>query len=217
MKVLITADEVKNRAARGEKRVLVNQQAIVTPAARDMAREIGLTIVCTEEECTQVSPIYSSVKQKLAGGEIAVSPELVERIVREVLVMLGNGKQEPTVEKHHTGVRLVHGETVIGDPFQTGNPRDKVTLKDALPLTDSPNMCAGFIEIEKSAFEWELKYDEYDYVIDGELEIVVDGQAYRGVPGDIFFIPKGTRITFSSPGKTKFFYVTYPANWREQV
>lgn len=269
MKVLITADEIKNRALRGERLVSVGEGTIITPAARDIAREMGVELLFTRDEALTVASCCNSTgSQALPAGNKVVStgsrvvstgdqavptgsrvvptgdqtvsagdqgelvslisrnigdalvrPELVERIVKEVLAVLGEQGMTggPVVEKHKSGLRLVRGDTVTCEPFSTGNPRDRVFLKDLLPLADSPNMCAGFMTMENSAFEWELKYDEYDYVIDGELEIIVDGQTYLGKPGDVFFIPRGSRIIFSSPGKAKFLYVTYPANWSGQA
>ncbi|MDA8210801.1 MAG: cupin domain-containing protein [Clostridia bacterium] len=234
MKVLITADEIKNRALRGERLVSVGESTIITPAARDIAREMGVELLFTRDEAlTVASCCNSNGSQALPAGDqgelvslisrnigdTLVRPELVERIVKEVLAVLGEQGMTggPVVEKHKSGLRLVRGDTVTCEPFSTGNPRDRVFLRDLLPLAESPNMCAGFMTMENSAFEWELKYDEYDYVIDGELEIIVDGQTYLGKPGDVFFIPRGTRIIFSSPGKAKFLYVTYPANWSGQA
>lgn len=241
MKTLISAADVKNRALRGEKIIHAGEQHIITPAARDTAREMGIKLVFGEQPdpARQNSSLYrensleskGSHQPKPAGGleaitsivskntaHTGVDPELVERVVREVLAALGQNilPAGPVIEKSTSGLQLVRGETVVCEPFSTGNPGDRVFLKDLLPVEESPNMCAGFMEMDRSSFEWELKYDEYDYVIDGELEIVVDGEAYRGKPGDVFYIPRGTRIIFSSPGKVKFFYVTYPANWQEQ-
>lgn len=210
MKTLITVSDINNRAARGEKSVYLDKDAIITPAARDAAREKGIKIIRNEQ-----NDLLSIVKNNLPNGQ--ADPELVARIVKEVLAVLGykDCNPGPVVERDKSGMRLVRGDTVVCEPFSTGNPEDKVFLKDLLPVSESPNMAAGFMEMENSSFEWELKYDEYDYVIDGELEIIVDGQSYRGKPGDVFFIPRGTRIIFSSPGKVKFFYTTYPANWQE--
>jgi len=236
MKTLITAAEIKNHALRGKKQLLVGADCIVTPAARDSARDLGVTLIFSQDEPVpgEKQPptihvpelaVETKGEEALASlvaqniGDNSINPELVERIVKEVIaaLKLTNPPAGPVVEKDKSGLRLVRGETVICEPFSTGNPRDRVFLKDLLPLEDSPNMCAGMMKMENSAFEWELKYDEYDYVIEGELEIIVDGATYRGKPGDVFFIPRGTKIVFSSPGKVKFFYVTYPANWQAQA
>lgn len=227
MKVLITADEIRTRALNGERLVDLNKDTIITPSARDIARELGVELKFTSQEALAAANFCNigGDRQELVSlisrniGDTVFGPDLVERIVKEVLAVLGvqGGGGNPVVEKDRSGLRLVRGDTVTCEPFSTGNPRDRVFLKDLLPLTDSPNMCAGFMTMEKSAFEWDLKYDEYDYIIEGELEIIVDGQTYLGKPGDVFFIPRGTRIVFSSPGKVKFMYVTYPANWSGQA
>lgn len=238
MKTLISAADVKNRALRGEKIIHAGKQHIITPAARDTAREMGIKLVLSEPVCQNSFQDRESSLESMeshqpeTAGEIetltsiiskttartGVDSGLVERVVREVLAALGQNilPAGPVIEKSTSGLQLVRGDTVVCEPFSTGDPNDRVFLKDFLPVAESPNMGAGFMEMDRSSFEWELKYDEYDYVIDGELEIVVDGQAYRAKPGDVFYIPRGTHIIFSSPDKVKFFYVTYPANWQEQ-
>lgn len=246
MKTLITASDINNKAVRGEKLVHLHKDTIITPAARDAAREMGIQIVYTENEiaadnnrsCCSQEPVQEKESAgdtdrqdagsdnkdllSLVTGNLPnqqADPELVARIVKEVLAALGyvNCNTGPVIEKDKSGLQLVRGDSVVCEPFSTGSPKHKVFLKDLLPVAESPNMAVGFMEIDNSSFEWELKYDEYDYVIDGELEIIVNGQTYRGKPGDVFFIPRGTRIIFSSPGKVKFFYTTYPANWQEIV
>ncbi|WP_350650244.1 AraC family ligand binding domain-containing protein [Pseudomonas sp. HY13-MNA-CIBAN-0226] len=48
------------------------------------------------------------------------------------------------------------------------------------------------------------------------MHITCGGKTYKGGPGDVFFIPKGSAIEFGSPGKVRFVYVTYPADWAAQ-
>ena len=68
----------------------------------------------------------------------------------------------------------------------------------------------------KSVFDWTLNYDEIDYVIEGKLEIVIDGRTIVGEKGDVLLIPKGSNIKFKATEYAKFIYVVYPANWMEQ-
>ena len=70
--------------------------------------------------------------------------------------------------------------------------------------------------MDHSAFEWTLKYDEVDYIREGCLEIVIDGNTVRGEAGDIIFIPKNSSITFKASEFARFMDVVYPANWQEQ-
>ena len=61
-----------------------------------------------------------------------------------------------------------------------------------------------------------LNYDEMDYVIEGRLDILVNGQTVSAGPGEVLYIPKGTSIQFSARDKARFLYFVYPANWQEQ-
>ena len=35
----------------------------------------------------------------------------------------------------------------------------------------------------------------------------------EGKPGDVIYLPKGSKVVFGTPSRTKIFYVTYPADW----
>ncbi|MFZ5643451.1 MAG: cupin domain-containing protein [Bacillota bacterium] len=229
MKELITAREVKERAARGEKELLVTRQTIITPSARDTARDLGMKITVGElagasdkagqekdsREKGRIEAIAGQVCSQVAGA--APDERLVAMVVKEVLACLGAGREplQPVVERDSGGLRLVRGSSVVCQPFDTGKPGDTVALRDLLPIKESPRMAAGFMTMEKTHFDWELRYDEYDYIIEGTLEITINGKTYQGKAGDVFYIPSGSRITFGCPDRVKFFYVTYPANWQE--
>ena len=34
-------------------------------------------------------------------------------------------------------------------------------------------------------------------------------------PGDVLFVPSGSRVIWGSPDKARIFYATYPANWAD--
>ena len=61
--------------------------------------------------------------------------------------------------------------------------------------------------------DWPLDYDEMDYVLEGVLHIGIDGRVLEGKPGDVIYLPKGSKVVFGTPSRTKIFYVTYPADW----
>ena len=77
-------------------------------------------------------------------------------------------------------------------------------------------MGCGVMELRDGAsFEWTLTYDEYDIVLEGNLEIEIDGRIVSGGVGDIIYIPKGSHIHFQTPDYAKYVYTVYPANWSE--
>ncbi|ATO51639.1 cupin domain-containing protein [Brevibacillus laterosporus] len=147
--------------------------------------------------------------------DTATLEALVRKIVLEKLKQLN--KSPDVVEKNidPSGVMSVKVNTMKLEPFDTGKTGDRVYLKDALHLQESPRLGCGLMEMKETTFDWTLKYDEIDYIIEGTLEIVINGRRIIGNAGDIILIPKNTSIQFSVPTYAKFLYVTYPANWQE--
>jgi len=138
--------------------------------------------------------------------------QLVRAVTRSVMQRLADGGA--IKEKDRSGVLKVAAKSVICEPFQG---RRDVRLKDIVTLEESPRIGAGIMEVDHADFPWTLTYDEFDYVIEGTLEIEVDGRVISGNAGDILHIPKNTAIHFRSSGFTRFAYFVYPADWESQT
>ena len=61
-------------------------------------------------------------------------------------------------------------------------------------------MSAGFYRLEPGPeLVYEYTYDEMKIVVDGDYTITDEtGQKVRAVKGDVFFFPKGAKITFTT-------------------
>jgi ethanolamine utilization protein EutQ len=148
-----------------------------------------------------------------------VDSKTLEDMVRKVLVeILSENKGGCSDARHvdRSGILSVVLSKIKPDPFDTGKPGDRVFLKDCVSLEESPRLGFGVMEMDHSTFTWTLNYDEVDYIIDGRLEILIDGRMVAGNKGDAILIPKGSTIEFSAPEFARFMYVVYPANWSEQ-
>ena len=141
-----------------------------------------------------------------------------EKILREIVqkVVQGLAARRPsaggfTKIVDQSGIILIKSETVKCEPFQG---EAGVRLKDVVTLKEAPRIGAGIMELDNTSFEWTLTYDEYDVIFEGVLEIEADGRVMTGKPGDIIYIPKGSRIHFQTPDKARYAYFVYPANWQ---
>jgi ethanolamine utilization protein EutQ (cupin superfamily) len=113
-----------------------------------------------------------------------------------------------------SGVVLVRGGSVQLQRFEQAGPDRHVGLADVVTAKDRSPMTAGFMAwTQADSFPWTLTYDEIDYVLEGTLHLMVDGRVLEGRPGDVLYIPKGSRIVFGTPSRVRLFYVTYPADW----
>lgn len=145
-----------------------------------------------------------------------VSEELIRTIVEQVIkeTAQGGGSCGCGFEKvvDPSGIIGIKTSTVKMDPFEG---RNDVRLKDVTTLEEAPRMGCGVMELSDGAsFEWTLTYDEYDIVLEGHLEIEIDGRVVKGGVGDIIYIPKGSHIHFQTPDYTKYVYTVYPADWQ---
>lgn len=145
-----------------------------------------------------------------------ITKEQIEKMVREVMTaQLGEAKK--TVDP--SGIiswRLPEFQVTEEDRLDTGNPEDVVYCKDLVTLEESPRLGIGLMVMKDTTFEWELQYDEVDYIIDGHLDVLIDGRKISAAKDELMFIPTGSKIQFSVTGEARFIYVTFPADWQNQ-
>ncbi|MDR1948054.1 MAG: cupin domain-containing protein [Spirochaetaceae bacterium] len=141
---------------------------------------------------------------------------MVRKVLTDILAEKGSGYCRGIRHVDKSGILSVSLPGIKPEPFNTGKPGDKVFLKDCVSLEESPRLGFGVMEMDHSRFKWTLNYDEVDYIIDGRLEILIDGRSVAADKGEVIFIPKGSTIEFSAPEFVRFLYVVYPANWAEQ-
>lgn len=154
-----------------------------------------------------------------------ISKELLEKLVRQIIEeKLAGACNNEAVDfirnKDKSGIMSVKLPTVKVDEsnrMDTGNPKDVVYTKDLFTLEESPRLGAGIMEMKETTFDWTLNYDEIDYVIEGHLDIIIDGRKVSADAGELILIPKGSKIQFSVPDYARFIYVTYPADWASQA
>lgn len=207
MKPLITAAEVKKAYQNQDKAIFIEPGGIITPAARDAAREHGIRIVANGKE-----PLTKEGEQQI---QAALSQALITSIVSEVISSLNQGGQSHPVYKevHPCGLKLVRGNSVILEDFNIDYRNGKVQLKEIFNIKESPGMVAGFMTIDKTTFSCRPRYDEINYILEGTLECAAEDNKITGKAGDVLFIPANTQITLSAVEKVKVFFVTHPGNW----
>jgi len=141
---------------------------------------------------------------------------LVRKVLGELIAEKGGCCAGGIRHVDPSGIISIKLPQIKPEPFDTGKPGDKVFLKDLVSLEESKRLGLGIMEMDNSSFDWTLNYDEVDYIIEGRLDIIINGRKSSADAGEIIFIPKGSSITFSAPGFTRFMYVVYPADWANQ-
>lgn len=139
----------------------------------------------------------------------------IEALVRETLLEMMD-ENKPLKACACYGVKKIElpfVKTRPQDRLDTGSEKNIVYTRDLFTLEESPRLGCGLMEMEKTSFDWHLTYDEIDYIIEGQLTIIINGEKVTAGPGEVILIPKDSKIQFSAPEKARFMYVTYPADW----
>jgi ethanolamine utilization protein EutQ len=232
MKQLISAKEMQDFVNEGGKVFYVEKDMLLTPSAKDIAKNSGIQVefgtkpaVCatvSSSATVQTSCTTTSVADTIEGFDKDMLTKLFKAMMdkgflTEMLATLSNQSNLPyTCDADPTGLKVVRGNTVKMDVFETGNPNATAYYQE-LVSKDESQMSAGFLVIENSKFEWELTYEEIDYVIEGTLTIEINGKTYTAHAGDVLFVPKNSKVVWGSPDKARVFYATYPANWADLI
>ncbi len=187
MKRVITAELVEQEHQAGRLRIAAPRgKAIITPAAFTRARELGVSF---DESEAPLPEIAAPDKKDGAQGSC-------EKLI------------DPS------GLTLVRGQSVKLGKFTGAGEGKNIGLTDLITARDGSPMAAGIMSWRREDnFPWTLDYDEIDLVLEGVLAIEIDGRTLEGRAGDVFYIPKGSRIVFGTPSRVRVFYVTYPADW----
>ena len=218
LKKLICAKDIEALILKGEKVFCVDGSEIITPSAQDLAKNNGI-VFNTKALEPKVQQVDVKKPLSIEGMDsemmLNIFKAMMDKGLLEQMLECLKGKNLPyEVDKDSSGLKVVRGSSVKMDVFDTGNPDNKVYFQELVSKEES-KMSAGFLIIENSKFDWELTYEELDYVIEGTLTVEINGKTYTAHAGDVLFVPSGSKVVWGSPDKARVFYATYPANWAD--
>jgi ethanolamine utilization protein EutQ len=231
---LICADDIEKLVKQGEKTLCIEPGMILTPSAKDAAKNAKL-VLCggkTEAECIACraaasdSETASACEPPACNGETPASEDGIscDTIYAALKSMMNKGllngvitddtPEAPYCSESCGGVKLVRGKSVTMEVLDTGTPSAKASFRQVIGAgDDGSHVGAGFLEIDDSSFEWVMEgYEEIDYVIEGTLTVSIDGRTFTAKPGDVFFVPSGAKVVWGSPDNAKVFFATYVTN-----
>jgi ethanolamine utilization protein EutQ len=220
MKTCISLNMLRELSV-NSKTVCLSENSVLSPSAKDYAREKGLVVyldgisepvVGTSVGCPAEKPVppAASTETKAESGSISIDSDTLKAIITKTILE----HNKPICE--NPKAMKIEGDKVVMEPFTEAPAGQKIGMTDVITEREG-NLGAGFMTFEHSELPWTLSYDEVDYVVEGEFTIKTGGKLYTMKPGDVFHIPKGTSVVFGSPSFCKVFYVVYPANWLSQA
>ena len=207
--------------------VCIDENTIVTPAAKDAIKYNGLEVTDCTAAPAPVTTYSAYIPEPTptpaaapAGGE-ALSTEMIYNALKKMTEQgLLNGCFEapacaeaaPYTAENANGFKLVRGGGIKMEVLELENPADngKVQYQELIGADVDSAMNAGFMTVDQCTFNWDVEPQEIYYVVEGNMTVTVDGVPHTAYPGDCLFIQKGSKVVFSSGNtKAKVFYCTY--------
>ena len=193
MKTLLTEKSIRDLIAQGATSVCIDENTIVTPAAKDAIKYNG--------DALSTEMIYNALKKMTEQG-----------LLNGCFEAPASAEAAPYTAENANGFKLVRGGGIKMDVLELENPADngKVQYQELIGADVDSAMNAGFMTVDQCTFNWDVEPQEIYYVVEGNMTVTVDGVPHTAYPGDCLFIQKGSKVVFSSGNtKAKVFYCTY--------
>ncbi len=197
-------------------------ECIVTPGARDRALSLGVEINETAAQgysSPSVTPTAATSRTEEVVNQVTrliqerlslnLEPEKLENLVRQVAT--SRLSETPAAPKNNPdqavtrvgGVCFIKGNMIPGELSDQIPVEEKVTVMDAFKCADDSTLAGGYMEWSKASFNRIVDHNEINIVLDGELHLSVDGQTSVVKQGDMVYLPQGTEVLYSTPGRVK--------------
>lgn len=223
MKTLIDVAAVDAMKAQGISTVHINENTLLTPAARD---EIVLNNMQIQDDYSPVreTTISSSCyhKKPKAAPKQCSSEVNTEMIYKVLSHLQEKGLLEPMLEACKRGIepykyeydtsgfKLVRGDSIetralsVGDTSLDG----KIRYREVIGKSDNSEMTSGILTIEDTDFSYETKCQSICHVLNGCITVKLSERVFEAKAGDIYFIPDGVKCCIGSSGLAKVFYTS---------
>lgn len=211
MKHLITAETIRSLAANGGSKIVICSDSIVTPAARDEAKQCGIALEFSST--CQAPPNNASLTLPTANIPLvnkttsnSIDQSTVQKIVQQVLLQLSLTQHD--VPTDQSG--LLH---IKSNPAQFVAVAGYPQLKSKTILTKAQhNVEAAFLQMPNAgAIEYTPQAAELIIIMQGSLACTVDTRTYTAEPGELLFLPADKCFSLRSIQQTTWLSVKVEA------
>lgn len=193
-KNVICAKELEEAFERGERVYSIDRNDIVTPAAKDVAKNNKIEIVYKANKEIDMEKFLETFRLLIKEG-------MLESVIKEL-----SKKENYTLETDESGLKIIRGSSIKMKKIEGKN------IKYREFENFHREILIGMIDISQDNFERNLKYEEVNYILSGEIKIEINEKIYFAKEGDIILLPKENKIDFISLGESKILYMSPKSN-----
>jgi len=110
------------------------------------------------------------------------------------------------------GIRYIKADTREFE--QTDVPPGKISVAADVSTKESQSFGASVVTFENLDMEWTVVYDEYIYILEGQLDLETKDGTFNLKPGDGIWLPDGSWMVYRAE-YAKAVVVVHPVNWPE--
>ena len=219
-KQLISSDEVRDAAKRGERVIyLQDESAIVTAEAASRAKALGITLekkpplgvtLAASQEIEHEEAYARRILATHTGGEI--NDDLLAEVMRRVAMeRASQGSVQGSVHgADHYKAGSVRKLTSIHVNVTAQDETRVSTLDLAAQLGNSALPSAvGFMIWTKTVLNFQRTHDEVLVVLEGNLSFKTASESLLAVSGDVILIPMNLQVEIDTPTTARVFYASY--------
>ena len=211
MKKVVCAKDVEDLVVQGKSTLYVDANTILTPSAKDAAKLADVEIVVGAPQ--QRACEHDSTPASSCDG--AISSDLIYSALKAMYergmldAFLKDLTRKGFTSEAVGGGKIVRGNSIEMEPFETGTAGAKACSQEVIGKGDG-RIHSGFFEIDHSRFEQDFACEANCHLLEGTVNITINGQTVKAETGDVFYIPAGAKVVWDAAGKARLFYSRFP-------
>lgn len=205
MKKLITAADVEQMLANGQKVVYVDKNTIITAAAVDFIKENGMM-----QSDQQLGATASQSTVELATSVREDTQSLPAKDIMTAIQSILSGRINEC-DKGEGRFQVINSRDASYNIYDTGVMGNNVQYQELVGENQSSHIRQGIVKIIGSAFPRTTKRTETGMVLEGSIKVSINGLAHVAKVGDMIFIPPNAEIVLEAEEYAKVLYTTYLA------
>lgn len=205
MKKLITAADVEKMHAAGENIVYVDKNTIITAAAVDFMKENGM--MQTNQQLCAATP--TSNVEPVANVNEDCSNLPANDLMKAIKTILSGHINN--LNKPEGRFQIINTRDARYNIYDTGVTGNNVQYQELVGENQSAHIRQGIVKLIGSAFPRTTKRTETGMVLEGSINVSINGIAHVAKAGDMIFIPANAEIILEAEEYAKLLYTTYLA------
>lgn len=207
MKKLICVKDVELILEKNMCELEIDEKTIITPAAKDIIKNHNIKVLLKKEKVEKNSIGNMDMDKVMEFFKVISKDPVLQKSIMKILL----NEKKFEIETDKTGFTLIKGDSIKYDKnFKNLNiySQDLIKTKDNI---------VGILKIDNDSFVKNTQSDGNLFIVEGDVDIILNGKKYTAKSGDLVSIPKNINLKITSSNASKVLYFSKNLNWSETL